>query len=62
MKLLIVGMPALLCQRYIPDNGEREFWAKNKMIAGQTTIYVCRDKTCTLPAREVNKALEQIGK
>ena len=62
MKLLIVGMPALLCQRYIPDNGEREFWAKNKMIAGQTTIYVCRDKTCELPVAEVDKALGQIGK
>ena len=57
MKLLIVGMPALLCQRYIPDNGEREFWAKNKMIAGQTTIYVCRNKTSTLQVMEVEMAL-----
>jgi uncharacterized protein len=35
---------------------------ENKMITGQTIIYVCRDKTCELPVMEVEKALEQIGK
>jgi uncharacterized protein YyaL (SSP411 family) len=33
---------------------------ENKMIAGQTTIYVCRDKTCKLPVTEVEKAIAQI--
>ncbi|MBL7701513.1 MAG: thioredoxin domain-containing protein [Ferruginibacter sp.] len=35
---------------------------KNKMIAGQTTIYVCKDKTCDLPVTELQQALEQIKK
>jgi uncharacterized protein YyaL (SSP411 family) len=35
---------------------------ENKMITGQTTIYVCRDKTCGLPVMEVEEALKQIGK
>jgi uncharacterized protein YyaL (SSP411 family) len=35
---------------------------ENKLIAGQTTIYVCRDKTCALPVLEVNEALKQIAK
>ncbi len=34
---------------------------ENKMIAGQTMIYVCRDKTCDVPVVELEKALEQIG-
>ncbi|MEP7236508.1 MAG: thioredoxin domain-containing protein [Ferruginibacter sp.] len=33
---------------------------ENKFIAGQTTIYVCRDKSCELPVIEVEKALHQI--
>lgn len=56
-------------QHYLPNvillGGKEEgslSLLKNKLIKGETTIYVCRDKTCTLPAREVNKALEQIGK
>ena len=35
---------------------------ENKLVAGQTTIYVCRDKTCKLPVTEADKAMEQIGK
>jgi uncharacterized protein YyaL (SSP411 family) len=35
---------------------------ENKMVAGQTTIYVCRDKSCELPVVEVEQALGQIGK
>ena len=35
---------------------------ENKMVNGQTTIYVCRDKSCELPVGEVEKALRQIGK
>ncbi len=33
---------------------------ENKMLEGQTMIYVCRDKSCELPVIEVEKALEQI--
>ncbi len=35
---------------------------ENKLIAGQTSIYVCRDKSCELPVEEVEEALAQIGK
>jgi uncharacterized protein YyaL (SSP411 family) len=35
---------------------------ENKLVPGQTLIYVCRDKTCKLPVKEVDKALVQIGK
>jgi uncharacterized protein YyaL (SSP411 family) len=35
---------------------------ENKLVPGQTLIYVCRDKTCLLPVVEVGEALEQIGK
>ena len=33
---------------------------ENKMVAGQTTIYVCQEKTCKRPVTEVSEALEQI--
>ncbi len=33
---------------------------ENKLIPGQTTIYVCQNKTCELPVTEVEKALLQI--
>ncbi len=33
---------------------------ENKLVAGQTTIYVCQDKTCKKPVNEVEKALQQI--
>ena len=35
---------------------------KNKLVAGQTTIYVCRDKTCELPVTELAKALTLVSK
>ncbi len=35
---------------------------ENKLVPGQTMIYVCRDKTCKLPVAEVSKALAQIAK
>jgi len=34
---------------------------QNKLVEGQTTIYVCRDKTCELPVTEVEQALQQAG-
>jgi uncharacterized protein YyaL (SSP411 family) len=33
---------------------------KNKLVAGQTTIYVCKDKTCRRPVTETEDALQQI--
>ncbi len=35
---------------------------EGKLVPGQTTIYVCRDKTCKLPVTEVEQAMTQIGK
>ena len=33
---------------------------ENKLVPGQTTIYVCQEKSCNRPVTEVQKALEQI--
>ncbi len=33
---------------------------EGKLIEGQTTIYVCQNKTCKLPVTEINEALQQI--
>lgn len=33
---------------------------EDKMIPGKTMIYVCRNKTCSLPVEEVKEALKQI--
>jgi uncharacterized protein YyaL (SSP411 family) len=35
---------------------------ENKLVTAQTTIYVCRDKSCELPVTEVEQALQQIKK
>ncbi len=34
---------------------------ENKLVEGQTTIYVCRDKVCKRPVTEVKDAVLQIG-
>jgi len=34
---------------------------KGKSIAGQTTIYVCKNKTCQKPVTEINEALAQLN-
>jgi len=33
---------------------------QNKLVSGQTTIYVCRNKTCKLPVTTVEAALKQM--
>ncbi len=38
------------------DEGSLEL-LKNKKVEGQTIIYVCQDKVCKLPVREVSKAI-----
>ena len=35
---------------------------EGKLVEGQTTIYVCQDKTCARPVTEVEEALKQIYK
>jgi uncharacterized protein YyaL (SSP411 family) len=34
---------------------------ESRLVKGQTIIYVCRDKVCKLPTRDVNVALQQLG-
>ncbi len=38
------------------DEGTLEL-LKYKKVDGQTIIYVCKDKVCKLPVREVSKAM-----
>jgi uncharacterized protein YyaL (SSP411 family) len=33
---------------------------KDKLVPGQTTIYVCKDKTCRLPVTDAESALRQL--
>ena len=35
---------------------------ENKLIEGQTTIYVCRNKVCSCPVTKMQEALKQILK
>lgn len=56
-------------QQYLPDiillgskTNSSLSLLENKNIAGQTTLYVCRDKTCDLPVTETVEALQQIKK
>jgi hypothetical protein len=39
------------------SEGDLELLA-NKLVEGQTTIYVCENKSCRLPVKETSKALE----
>jgi uncharacterized protein len=52
---------------YFPNNiysgGENEgtlSLLEDKFIPGKTMIYVCRNKSCNLPVKQVSEALEQI--
>lgn len=56
-----------LDQHYLPNvlflGGKNEgtlALLENKLVTGQTTIYVCQDKICQLPVTQVEKALIQI--
>ena len=56
-------------QRYLPDvilsGGKHEgglLLHQGKYVPGETMIYVCRDRVCKLPVREVSAALEQISR
>jgi uncharacterized protein YyaL (SSP411 family) len=56
-------------QHYLPNTillgGQTEgklALLENKLVPGQTMIYVCRNKTCKLPVKEVDDALQQVGK
>jgi uncharacterized protein YyaL (SSP411 family) len=57
-----------LDEHYLPDvllsGGTEEGTLplhKGKLVRGQTTIYVCRDRVCRLPVTEVSRALEQLS-
>jgi hypothetical protein len=41
------------------DEGSLEL-VQQRLVKGQTTIYVCRDKTCKLPVTSVRAALKQL--
>lgn len=54
-------------RRYLPNvlflGGDTEgtlALLDNKLVPGQTTIYVCQNKVCQLPVTQVDKALQQI--
>lgn len=56
-------------QNYLPNvfyaGGKKELNLEilaNKLVAGQTTIYVCQNKVCQLPTIKVSDALLQIKK
>jgi uncharacterized protein YyaL (SSP411 family) len=56
-----------LAKNYIPDaiylGGKNEGTLDlldNKLVSGQTTIYVCVDKACKIPVTEAEKALQQM--
>jgi uncharacterized protein YyaL (SSP411 family) len=55
-------------QQYLPDvilsGGPEEGDLKlhtGKFIERETMIYVCRNRICKLPVREISEAMEQIG-
>jgi hypothetical protein len=57
-----------LDQHYLPNvflsGGKNEgslSLLKNKMIKGQTTIYVCKNKTCKLPTIKIEEVLKQMN-
>ncbi len=73
-QVAIVGKKAsakkdLLEARYFPNvfylGGEREGeleLLQNKLVEGETRIYVCRDRVCKRPVKRVEEALEQLSR
>ncbi|HWA35818.1 MAG TPA: thioredoxin domain-containing protein, partial [Cyclobacteriaceae bacterium] len=71
-ELAVMGAEAVSKSReiynhYLPTTllmgGDRENLPllESKLVKGQTTIYVCRDKICKLPTQDVAVALQQLG-
>jgi uncharacterized protein YyaL (SSP411 family) len=56
-----------LQKHYLPDaifmGGMKENLPllENKYVEGQTVIYVCRNRTCKLPVRNVESAIQQLN-
>ena len=70
-EVAIVGEDAVekakqMQQHYLPTaifmGGEKENLPllESKYVKGETIIYVCRNKSCKLPVRDVDKAMEQL--
>jgi uncharacterized protein YyaL (SSP411 family) len=71
-ELAIIGPDAEMLQKtfnkhYLPDvfilGGKKEgslSLLEDKLITGQTTIYVCRGRTCQMPTTDIDEALKQI--
>jgi len=53
-------------KEYLPTSifmgGETEnlLLLENKLVNGETRVYVCKNRVCKLPVTEVRRALEQI--
>lgn len=71
-EVAVMGSDALqksqeLQQHYLPTSlfmggiQENLPLLENKLVAGKTMIYVCRNKVCKLPLQEVEKALTQLN-
>ena len=71
-EVAIIGPEALtlrsqMDQKFLPNvlflGGENEgslALLENKLVKGKTTIYVCTNKMCKLPVREVEAAWELV--
>jgi uncharacterized protein YyaL (SSP411 family) len=62
-----IDVRAELDRQYLPQvafaGGTKEGslgMLQQRLVEGQTTIYVCRDKTCKLPVTSVSAALKQL--
>jgi hypothetical protein len=71
-EVAIMGSKAIeknkeLQTRYLPTSlfmgGEEENLPllENKLVEGETMIYVCRNKVCKMPVSEADQALKQLG-
>ncbi len=62
-----ISISSEIYSRYLPTTvlmgggSENLPLLEGKLVAGQTIIYVCRDKVCKLPTKDVEVALQQLG-